>query len=369
MIGIIRVTFRKIAASLFQKNEVTGFYRKTFVFHRIIGFSTQYLISCGSKYVNSEGKLIDNPVWIAPPGKNVTISGLSSNTNYTFTAKAKNGDGYETDASDLKSGKTLALPPQILEFPENRQKSIKIAWSAIPGATAYEIEVDGNVVNNGLSNTYTHTGLQPETSHAYRVRVKNAGGTGNWSALYSQSTLIDNPGLPANIQTSFSKTEVTLSWDPAFKASGYEIEVDGIVQDNGSSRIYTHHDLEPESNHTYRVRAKNSGGYSNWSEYIQITTLPNPPIPPEQISTMITKNTVQIEWAPNIKADRYEIEVDGFISNNGSATIYFHDGLVPLTAHTYRIRGVNAGGTGEWSQTFIVTTHPYEPYTPENVMA
>jgi hypothetical protein len=330
---------------------------------------TQYLISCGSQYVNAQGKLTTTPVWVAPQGKSITVSGLSPNTSYTFTAKAKNGDGIETETSDAKSGKTLALPPQILEFPETKQNSIKVVWPAVPGATRYDIEADGHVINNGTSNTYVHSGLQPETTHTYRVRVINSGGTGNWSALFSHSTLMDNPGMPVNIRYSFTRTEVTLTWDTALKASGYEVEVDGIVQDNGSSRTYTHYGLEPESTHTYRVRAKNSGGYSDWSDYIQVTTLPNPPAPPDQISTLITKNSIQIEWEPNIKADRYEIEVDGFIYNNGTSTKYLHDNLVPLTTHQYRIRGVNAGGTGEWSPVFSVTTHPYEPYTPENLLA
>jgi len=330
---------------------------------------TQYLISCGSKYVNAQGKLTSTPVWITPQGKSITVSDLSPNTSYTFTVKARNGDSIETEASDAKSGKTLAMPPQILEFPEIKQNSIKIVWSAVSGATGYDIEVDGHVINNGLSTTYTHSGLQPETTHTYRVRVKNAGGTGNWSALFSQSTLMGNPGLPVNINYTFTRTQVTLTWDAALKASGYDVEVDGVVQDNRSSRTYTHYGLEPESTHTYRVRAKNSGGYSNWSNYIQVTTLPNPPVPPQQVSTVITKNTIQIEWEPNIKADRYEIEVDGFIYNNGTSTKYLHKNLVPLTTHQYRIRGVNAGGTGAWSQTFIFTTYPYEPYIPENVMA
>lgn len=330
---------------------------------------TQYLISCGSQYVNAQGNLSGTPIWFAPQGRNVTVNGLLPNTDYTFTAKAKNGDGIETQASSSKRGRTLALPPQSLEFPEITQNSIKVQWPAVPGATGYDIEVDSQVVNNGTSNTYTHSGLQPETSHTYRVRVMNAGGTGNWSPLYNQSTLMEKPGIPLNINASFTKTEVTLTWDPALKAEGYEIEADGVVQDNGSSRTYTHYGLQPESTHTYRVRAKNSGGYSGWSEYIYITTLPEPPVPPEHVSTIITKNSILLEWERNEKADRYEIEVDGFIYNNGISTIYLHEGLVPLTTHKYRIRGVNSGGTGEWSQIFSVTTYPYEPHIPENVMA
>lgn len=330
---------------------------------------TQYLISCGSQYVNAQGTLVSAPVWFAPQARNIAVTGLSPNTSYTFTAKAKNGEGLETEASDSKSGRTLALPPQTLEFPVITQNSVKVEWASIPDATRYDIEVDGQIANNGTSNTYTHSGLQPETSHTYRVRTANAGGTGNWGTLYSQSTLMDNPGLPLSIQTSCTKTDVTLSWDAALKASGYEVEVDGVVQDNGSGCTYTHYGLLPESTHIYRVRAKNSGGYSDWSEYIHVTTLPNPPIPPDQISTIITKNTIQIEWEPDIKADRYEIEADGFISNNGLSALYLQEGLVPLTTHQYRIRGVNSGGTGEWSQVFNITTYPYEPYVPENVMA
>ncbi len=330
---------------------------------------TQYLISCGSQYVNAQGSLVSTPVWFTPQGRNITVNGLSPNTSYTFTAKAKNGEGLETEASDSKSSRTLALPPQTLVFPVITQNSIKVEWASIPDAARYDIEVDGQIVNNGTSNTYTHSGLQPETSHTYRVRITNAGGTGNWGTLYNQSTLMNNPGMPANIQTSRSKTEVTLSWDAALKASGYEVEVDGVVQDNGSSRTYTHFGLLPESSHAYRVRAKNSGGYSAWSEYIYVTTLPNPPTPPNHVSTIITKNTIQMEWEPDIKADRYEVEADGFISNNGTSTLYLHEGLVPLTTHHYRIRGVNSGGTGDWSQIFSITTYPYEPYIPENVMA
>jgi chitodextrinase len=82
---------------------------------------TQYLFSCGSQYVNAQGNLTSTPVWITPSGKSITVSGLSPNTDYAFTVKAKNEDGIETEASDAKSGKTLALPPQILEFPETKQ--------------------------------------------------------------------------------------------------------------------------------------------------------------------------------------------------------------------------------------------------------
>ena len=189
---------------------------------------TQYLFSCGSQYVNAQGNLTSTPVWIAPSGKSITVSGLLPNTDYTFAVKAKNGDGIETEVSDAKSGKTLALPPQALEFPEIKQNSIKIIWSPILGATAYEIEVDGYVINNSLSNTYTHSGLQPKTSHTYRVRVINIGGTGNWSS-YLQATTLPNQvstivsciaGKPFNMilsaqnLTDLEELIFTITYDP-----------------------------------------------------------------------------------------------------------------------------------------------------------
>lgn len=330
---------------------------------------TEYLISCGSDYLTAQGMFSQSPEWITPVGKSITAGGLEPNTQYTFTARARSADGTETETGDHAMGTTLALPPQTLRFDNILQNSADISWDAVDGATGYDIEADNKIIENGLNTVYQHTGLLPETSHAYRVRVRNAGGIGNWSSYFSCDTLMSRPGVPGNIEYSATRTEVSLSWDPVARAEGYDIEADGVVQDIGKDCFYTHYGLEPDSIHQYRVRAKNAGGNGDWSSIIDAVTLPNPPEPPISVESEIIKTEIRLIWEPVVKTDRYEVEADGTIYDVGTGTEYLHEGLTPLTRHQYRIRGINAGGTGEWSGYIYLTTHPYEPSVPENVMA
>lgn len=330
---------------------------------------TEYLVSSGSQYITAQGTLSQSPEWIKPSGKSILVNGLVPNTQYTFTAKARSIDGSDTVVSNQATGNTLASPPQLLRFDNIQQNSVKISWDAIDGATGYDIEVDSVIKENGLAVSYLVTGLLPETTHTYRVRVRNAGGTGNWSSPFSCTTLMNKPGIPQNIEFTAEKTEITLLWDTVVKADGYDIEADGVVQDNGVNRTYTHYGLVPYSQHKYRVRAKNAGGAGEWSAYINAATLPNPPAPPSSVNSEIAKTEIILSWEPMPKTDRYEVEVDGTIYDAGLDIAYLHQGLTPLTTHQYRIRGINAGGTGEWSSYIYLTTHPYEPAIPENVMA
>jgi len=59
--------------------------------------------------------------------------------------------------------------------------SITVSWAPLAGATRYEIERDGSVVNNGAGTTHTHGVLTQDTGHIYRVRAFVGTNTGAWS--------------------------------------------------------------------------------------------------------------------------------------------------------------------------------------------
>ncbi|MFZ5968691.1 MAG: fibronectin type III domain-containing protein [Bacillota bacterium] len=328
---------------------------------------TQYQVIVGEKYVNASGTLTTSPTWISNAGKKITVKGLSINTAYIIKAKAKNQEGIETAFSANIAGQTLASPPTNITT-EAAQQSITVMWSGVSGAAGYDIEADGVVINNGTFTTYIHEGLAPNTQHTYRVRTRNASGPGNWSNFVTKSTLPDPPAVPANLRISATQTEISITWDAVVAAAGYDIEVDGDVIDNGSSTSYVHKELQPLTEHTYRVRAKNPGGISAWSELTTTFTLPNPPVTPTNIAAQATKTTVTITWDSVDGATAYEIEVDGLIIDNDDLTAYLHEGLEPYSGHTYRVRAKNAGGKSPWSGKIDITTYPEEPDTPNSVM-
>jgi hypothetical protein len=328
---------------------------------------TPYQLIAGGQYVSQSGALTGSPQWITLTNKAINIIGLSPNTSYAVQAKALNNAGSETSWSQQLQHVTLPGAP-VHGGTDISQRSIRVAWNAEPGISGYDIEVDGIVVDNGASNAFLHSGLAPETSHTYRARAKNVGGVGGWSGVLTVTTLPDPPPTPGSMSTTPTQTEVTVTWDITPKTTGYELEVDGMIVVNGNINSYIHRGLEPLTDHTYRVRATNSGGASPWSAVVVQKTLPYPPNTPVQFIGKPLIHDVTLTWDAAEGADAYEVESDGFIVENGNATTYIHDGLLALTGHSYRVRAKNAGGKSAWSERLNITTHPEKPITPGNVL-
>ncbi|WP_248930456.1 fibronectin type III domain-containing protein [Paenibacillus hamazuiensis] len=328
---------------------------------------TRYQITTNGLYVNNAGQMSGTPEWIAPVGKSVMVTGLMPNTAYTFQAQAINEAGAVTGFGTAMTAVTLPTPPVNITT-EISQQTIKLAWPASPGVSGYDVEADGIVKDNGTLTSFTDSGLVPNSQHTYRVRARNAGGTSVWSEYITKQTLPDPPPTPGNVEVTTTQTVITITWDLAVRATGYDIEVDGEVVDVKASKSYVHSGLLPETEHTYRVRAKNSGGASEWSPIVKQKTWPNPPPAVTKISSQPSIHKITLNWEPVERATGYEVEADGYIRENGNSTQFVDEGLDALTDHTYRIRAKNIGGKGPWSEPQNVRTHPEKPITPGNVM-
>lgn len=51
------------------------------------------------------------------------------------------------------------------------ESTIYIYWTVMDSALDYEVEVDGNVVKTGGDTLYVHEGLEPNSTHKYRIRA------------------------------------------------------------------------------------------------------------------------------------------------------------------------------------------------------
>jgi hypothetical protein len=331
--------------------------------------STQYQIMMGTKYISSAGALTTAPQWITLTNKKIRANGLTPNTTYSITAKARNGANEETPSSAAAYGTTLPLAPEnITAQPE--QYSITLTWSAMPNITRYEVSADGQVESNGTSTTYIHDGLEPNTQHNYKVRAVNAGGTGAWSNTLTAVTLPDPPGIPANLRAIASQREVILAWDEVEDAATYDIEANGEKVGSTAALTYTHTGLQPDTQYTYRVRAVNRGGEGEWCDRLYVDTLPDPPELPGGFEIEDrTKDTITLKWNKADRAEAYDIEADGAIIDSATETTYVHAGLAPDTEHIYRIRARNRGGASEWTAEVIIRTLPEKPSIPNNLTA
>jgi len=332
--------------------------------------STQYQISVnnGAQYITPEDTLTTSPVWITLPSKNITVTGLSPCSIYTFTVKAKNGENVETAWSAPVSGTTLVQPPNapVNMIAVATSNSISVVWDPVAGSSGYDIEVDGTIIDNGTYTSYNHMSLTPYTQHTYRVRAKNEGGTGAWSELMSKYTQQDTPNTPFNIDAAATNTSIIVTWQPISGATAYDIEVDGEVVNNSSSTNYVHTGLLSGTMHGYRVRSINSGGKSDWSNEVLVSTLTDTPIVPSNLVATPESGQITVAW-DSIPGATYEIEVDGNIKDNGTSNTYIHSNIEAGISYNYRVRTNKSGSLSDWS--VVVTAEiPIEEFgTPKNI--
>lgn len=83
------------------------------------------------------------------------------------------------------------------------------------------------------------------------------------------------PGLSI-LEEEKTSTSIWLNWTEVEGADFYEMLVDGRLYVMGNAVSYEHDELEYNSRHTYRVRARNQKGYSSWSDELTASCLSDP---------------------------------------------------------------------------------------------
>ncbi|MCM3174151.1 fibronectin type III domain-containing protein [Paenibacillus sp. MER 99-2] len=286
-------------------------------------------------------------VVVAVTGSTYTKSGLGANTEHTFRIRSKNAAGAGA-WSELVTSRTLFNTPVLKATSE--KEAITLTWPAIADATEYEVEADG-VVSIVTEPTFTHLNILPGTSHKYRVRVATANNTSAWTTVLTQSTLPDS--VAGLVVTTATNTTIAVKWNAVTGATGYDLEVDGTVVPV-SGLTYNKTALAANTEHTFRVRSKNTAGVGAWSEVITATTLLNTPV----LKAASEETAIQLTWADVADATKYEIEADGIIVGTVNEPTYQHMNLLPGTAHKYRVRALTETNMSAWTAVLSQNTLP-----------
>ncbi|WP_426446278.1 lytic polysaccharide monooxygenase [Paenibacillus sp. S-38] len=103
------------------------------------------------------------------------------------------------------TGGTTIAAPANLASPSQTQTSVSLTWSAVSGASSYEIYRSGTRVGTTSSPSYTDTGLTAGTTYTYTVvAVGSAGRSGPSGALAVKTTGSSTTAYPAwNASTAY----------------------------------------------------------------------------------------------------------------------------------------------------------------------
>jgi RHS repeat-associated protein len=129
----------------------------------------------------------------------LTVDSLTSSTEYSFHVIAKDATGNFSEPSNSLFILTLLNTPSNISS-TILDSFVKLSWESVVGAEGYDVEVDGTIVNNGSSTTYTNTGLAPGTQRNYRIRAINSNNRSEWTQVYTYKTL-SNVNVSGTIST------------------------------------------------------------------------------------------------------------------------------------------------------------------------
>ncbi|MFD0672790.1 fibronectin type III domain-containing protein [Cohnella sp. GCM10027633] len=225
-------------------------------------------------------------------GTTFTVSGLSPNTAYSFTVKAKDAAGNASAASGALSVTTNAAAdttvpsaPTGLSSPSKTSTSVNLSWTASTdnvGVTGYEIYRGGTLATTSTGTSATVSGLSPSTTYSFTVKAKDA--AGNLSAASSALSVTTNaatdmqsPTAPTGL-TSPSKTTTTvnLSWTASTDnvgVTGYDVYNGSVLAGTTTGTSYTVTGLTENTSYSFTVKAKDAvGNVSAASSALSVTT-------------------------------------------------------------------------------------------------
>jgi len=306
--------------------------------------------------------VIDGLTYTVPPGNYASIDALIDAINLNSYAPALFS----------RIGSTLSIefptaPPESVPAPAPsgaRAFSVDLAWSRTPLTAYYSIESNPpTTTQTTQNNSYTFTGLEPDTVYSFQVNAVNSAGTtpGGWSD--DIQTLPGPPDAVTDfIASNPTPTTVDLTWTAPPTATSYSIvSSPETPTQTTSDPFFLFPDLTPGTEYTFTITPINSVGYGPSTTTAPISTIP--PVPPA-VSTLTASNatntTVDLSWTPAATATSYTIQSSPFTPpQTTSDTALTITDLTYNTTYIFWVTPTNASGSGPLTYSnYINTTGP-----------
>ena len=218
------------------------------------------------------------------------------------------------------------------------------------------------------SKTVTVTGLVPNTAYSFQAKARDSASIEtSLSEVASVTTLAQAPTAAVSNAT-LTTVDVTATDSNPTRTEYQIISGSQYVKSDGTltttvtwitltGKKVTVTGLIPNTAYRFQVKARNSANIETaLSAAANGTTLaPTAIEPPSDISVTTTDTVITVSWSSVTGATGYDIELDNKITENVTSP-YIYRNLAPGSQHTYRVRSLNYGIKGEWSEPVTVTT-------------
>jgi hypothetical protein len=257
----------------------------------IAGFTGNVNLSTGVLPAGATARFTKNPISLNDTAILIVNLGSVTAGLKTFNLNANDGIKYKSTPLTFTASTPLTALSGI-SVPNNGQINvtpfIAITWSAVTGASAYQLELstDTNFTTiyvdtliKGATSFVVPGGILQYTKIFARVAASNDCGIAAFSPII-RFTTSGLPAAPSNLQVvSVSSVGATIRWtDNATNETAYKVERSdnnnttyNIVGNLGASATqYTSTNLVSGNTYYFRVKCQNALGFSNVSNEIEI---------------------------------------------------------------------------------------------------
>ncbi|MFM9280869.1 OmpL47-type beta-barrel domain-containing protein [Paenibacillus jiagnxiensis] len=282
-----------------------------------------------------------SPAQLSADQNEITIRDLPPGQSAQFTIQAYNRSGL--GVTEATYALTLPLQVDELRFTEIGEKSVKVNWNAVPGATKYQVSMNGQTMT--VSDTFAvFNGLEGGTAYEASVASGNSSGFGK----EVDASVLTLPAAPQGLKSVDAKdTSFTLAWTPSKSATSYRIEQEGFG-DLGTvtGPAITVGDLLPGIIYHFRVFAVNDNGEGNYSRFTW-RMLPSDMQEGSLQVSEITSSTAQVAWKEVNGADFYRVYLDEQPIGETTSLAYSLSGLSSSQTYVVGVEPVNNSGSGK----------------------
>jgi probable HAF family extracellular repeat protein len=323
-----------------------------------------------------------------------TDGGLSPDIFYSYQVRAVNPGGISEWSGEARSYVVLPAPvaPSGLMATATSAQQIDLSWTDNShNEFAFAIwrksgAGDWTRIAVVAPNVTRHVDLDvtSDVPYTYQIRAINNGGASDWSNEAISYVLLPAPLSPSGLTaTAVSGGQIDLSWTDnshnefAFalwrRAGTGDYQRVGVVPPNVTTFSDTTVGLD--TLYTYRVRAVNNGGASDWSNDAKsFALLPAPAAPSGLKAAVVGSWQIDLTWADN-SHNEFAFAI---WRKSGAGdwtriavvppdvTAYSDRDVIPEAQYVYRIRATN-NGASDWTAEVSAATLPPAPPAPTDL--